>query len=453
MRSVLSKNRTIGILFIEGFVSVSLQMIMMRQLVPFVGSSVIVSSLVVGFFLASLAIGYAVGGRTKDNHIKRLVNNLCISAVILSIGLSYPVMDFIFKILNSLVNNPLIEISLYLLFFLSPIVFLLGQTVPILTNFYKSKTISEVAGDSFAINTIGSVLGSVITSLLFFNLFGMSVTILIDVALIGLVIFLLLDKDLYLKYLLIYTGVFLGAYVLNVDYERSNFNLTNAYNNYEVEELEYARYFKMNKSYSSGLFKDDTNWAYIEDIKNVLFSPNQMAMKDSDILILGAGGFTLSSSFDVPKNNYVYVDIDPDIKEVAERDFLKKEINGTFIAEDARVFVKKSKTKYDAILVDLYSNKMSIPWHLVTNEFIQDVKGASKENGVVIFNIGSEGFFGDEYSKTVYNTIHNNFDYCLVKALNTKGLTNVIYYCKNTEEEKRKMYIDDKSKPPFEELQ
>ena len=81
MKKVLSKRRTTFVLFLEGFVSVSLQMLMMRQLVPFIGSSVVVSSLVVGFFLGSLALGYAVGGRVKENHIAKLINNLTISSI------------------------------------------------------------------------------------------------------------------------------------------------------------------------------------------------------------------------------------------------------------------------------------------------------------------------------------------------------------------------------------
>lgn len=171
MREMLSKRRTTFILFLEGFVSVSLQMLMMRQLVPFIGSSVVVSSLVVGFFLASLSIGYAYGGRIKENHVQHLVKNLTISALLLAIGMSYPILDLSFEFLQEYIGNPLIEASIVLLFLLSPVVFLLGQTVPLLTNFYKSNSVSEVAGDSFAINTIGSVLGSIVTALLFFYFF------------------------------------------------------------------------------------------------------------------------------------------------------------------------------------------------------------------------------------------------------------------------------------------
>ena len=171
MKKILSKRRTTFVLFLEGFVSVSLQMLMMRQLVPFIGSSVVVSSLVVGFFLASLALGYTVGGRVKENHIAKLIKNLTISSILLGIGISYPTMDISFTYLSELINNPLIETSIVLTVFLAPAVFLLGQTVPLLTNFYKSSRVSEIAGDSFAINTVGSVLGSIITALFFFLLF------------------------------------------------------------------------------------------------------------------------------------------------------------------------------------------------------------------------------------------------------------------------------------------
>lgn len=455
MRKILSKNRTIGILFLEGFVSVSLQMIMMRQLVPFVGSSVIVSSLVIGFFLASLSLGYAVGGRKKDGHINKLVHNIFISAIILSAGLSYTVMDNIFIILNKYIDNSLIEVSLYLLVFLSPIVFLLGQTVPLLTNFYKSNSVSEVVGDSFAINTVGSVLGSVVTSLVFFNVFGMSVTILIDVLLLGSVLFILLEKECYFKYGMCYSVIIAFCYFLNVNYEKSKFVLTNAYNNYEVVEVRGGRYFIMNKGYSSGLMDTDENWYYIEKTKEFLFGAENLNIQNSDVLILGAGGFTLTYGDKIPNNNnYVYIDIDPDIQKVAEENFLKRKIKGNFTAEDARLFINKSKIKYDAIVVDLYANQLSIPWHLITKDFIKEVKDVTTENGVVVFNMVSDGFFGDKYTRTIYNTIKSEFDYCHSVPLGLKGVTNVLYICKNISEEynEKELFIDDKSRSPIDEI-
>jgi spermidine synthase len=457
VRDVLSKRRTTFILFLEGFVSVSLQMLMMRQLVPFVGSSVVVSSLVVGFFLGSLSLGYTMGGRVKENHVKHLVRNLMISAFILSICISYPVMEIAFVFLNETINNPLIEASVVLLFLLSPVVFLLGQTVPILTNFYKSNTVSEVAGDSFAINTVGSVLGSFVTGLVLFYYFGMAATIFIDVMLLGLVVFLLLDKKDYLVHGFIYLMILGIAFTLNIKYEKENFKLTNAYNNYEIVEENFGnqqtRIFKMNRSYSSAIINGNKGWQYTEYIKKILFTDYNLGYVNKDILILGAGGFTLSHKLELPKNNYTYVDIDPDIQEVAEKYLLESKINGDFVAVDARIFVTKSTKKYDAIIVDLYSNKSTIPWHVLTKEFVKNVKKTTKEDGIVIFNIISGGIFADEYGKNIYNTINSTFPYChSVPFFYTEGKSNIIYTCKNVFEKEKTVYVDDLSRSPLEEM-
>lgn len=453
MDNVLSKNRTILILFLEGFVSVSLQMVMMRQLVPFVGSSVIVSSLVVGIFLASLSFGYVYGGRVKTDHIKILSRNLIISAGIISLGASYLFMNFWFSFSNSIINNPILEISLYLLLFLAPIVFLLGQTVPILTNFYKSKNVSEITGDTLAINTIGSVLGSIVTAIVFFYFFGMGKTILIDIVLLGIVLFVLIDKKDYAKKGIVYIPLITFCYFVNVDYEEKSLTLTNSYNNYQVLQYPEGRYLIMNNSYASALMNDDSNWEYINKIKTIMFHDKEMYLENKDILVLGAGGFTLSYG-NVPKNNFTYVDIDPMVKEVAEKYFLQNNINGDFIAEDARLFVKKSDKKYDSILVDLYSSRHSIPWHLLTNEFFADIRSAAKKDGYVFFNIVANGRFDSKYTRAIHNTINNNFNYCHSSPLtyDNQEYVNIIYICKNVEEKESEIYVDNFSKSDLDEI-
>lgn len=452
----LSKNRTILILFLEGFVSVSLQILMMRQMTPFFGSSVVVSSLVIGVFLAALALGYSYGGRRDKNQISKLLNNIIIASVLISLGLSYEFMNLIFGILNVYINKPIIEISIYLILFLAPIIFLLGQTVPLLTNFFKEKTASQIAGDSFALNTVGSVLGSVITSIVFLYYFGVSKTIFLNVFLLGVVCFLLLKKNDYIYHFFIYALVLAFCYFLNVHKEKNNFLLTNAYNNYQVGYNSDGRYLFMNGSYSSAILKGNKNWPYINKSKEILFDKNNLNLKNSSILILGAGGFTLTQGDNIPENNYTYVDIDPEIQDVVEKYFLNEDINGTFVAEDARVFVNKSKIKYDAILVDLYASKTSIPWHLLNTEFMIALKNTMNEDGTILFNIISNGLFKDEYSRTIYNTINNIFNYChsMPYEINNTDKTNILYVCKNINEDiyKKSIYIDDIARSSIDEL-
>jgi spermidine synthase len=79
------------------------------------------------------------------------------------------------------------------------------------------------------------------------------------------------------------------------------------------------------------------------------------------VLVLGAGGFTLSHR--EPFNRYTYVDIDPR-SAIAETRFLKGPIRGDFVV-DARRYVRHER-RFDAVVVDVFSSHTSIPGHLVT---------------------------------------------------------------------------------------
>lgn len=51
-----------GILILEGFVTISVEILTIRQLIPFYGNSVIITSIIIGIFLLFLAFGYWRGG-------------------------------------------------------------------------------------------------------------------------------------------------------------------------------------------------------------------------------------------------------------------------------------------------------------------------------------------------------------------------------------------------------
>lgn len=67
------------IILIEGFVSISVEILAIRQLLPVAGGSVIVTSLIIGVFLLFLALGYKQGGKLHINPKKVLQTNFFIS--------------------------------------------------------------------------------------------------------------------------------------------------------------------------------------------------------------------------------------------------------------------------------------------------------------------------------------------------------------------------------------
>jgi predicted membrane-bound spermidine synthase len=453
MNNEMSHKKTLLILFIEGFTSVALQIFIMRQLVPFVGNSVVIMSFVVGIFLAALSAGYFAGGNHKENHIAILSRNLIISGFLIAIGFSYQVLDSSFSLLNSIFDNPLIEVGVFLSFALFPTIFLLGQTIPLLTNYLKEDSVSQITGVALSINTAGSVLGSTITSLIFFYYFGMAITLLINVMLIVLLILFVSNSKNILKNIVISIALMSVATLFNLKYENETFIATTNYGNYEIRNIENEKYnynlkaFVINKSYSSGIINNQYNFKYIEYLRKTIKDLN---FKNKEILVLGAGGFTISVND--KNNNYTYVDIDPQIKEIVESNFLKEKIEGEFIAEDARVYVKNTKKKYDLVIVDLFTNYISIPWHVTTKEFMTDVYNITNKKGSVFLNIIASKNFDTPYSKMIHNTITSTFDYCYsVPFMDAKadGM-NIEYICKVEEKEEKKIFIDNYSNAEYQ---
>lgn len=158
------------IILVEGFVTLSSEILTIRQLVPFVGNSVVVTSVIIGIFLLFLAYGYLAGGKHNKELEKKLRNNFIIASIFIGIGLSYPFLNVFFYFTKQLDINLIFSLVLYLLLVTSPLVYLLGQTVPITVNLIKSNiSKGEISGRVLHINTIGSFLGSTLTTVLLMN--------------------------------------------------------------------------------------------------------------------------------------------------------------------------------------------------------------------------------------------------------------------------------------------
>jgi predicted membrane-bound spermidine synthase len=116
------KGKTVLLLLLEGLASSGLQMITIRQTVPFVGSSVLSTSVIISCFLGALALGYYWGGQQAPERYNRsLVNNLLYSIALFGIGLSYVFVQFFFQSISDLtqglvlLSNPLVHLLIFCL--------------------------------------------------------------------------------------------------------------------------------------------------------------------------------------------------------------------------------------------------------------------------------------------------------------------------------------------------
>jgi len=448
--ATLKPNIIALILFIEGLISVSFQVIFIRQLTPFVGNDTTVIGLVIGIYLTALSLGYFKGGKNGGD-LEKLSDNMLFSAIWSGIFISTWVMSLWFVGGAGFLDVNYFLLSVYLLVGLFPIVYLLGHTIPIIVDLIKKDKASNVAGDSLGINTIGSVLGAVLTPILLFDIFGVALTIFICVCSL-IFLYLLLQystKGLQFKKVFFVLPFIALAYWLNVAKSNDIFVKTTAYANYAVSSYgdEYGNHssiMSLNSSAAS-VIENGHHTGYVRYLYN--FMVDQLGFVENDVLILGSGGFTFSMN-DETDNRYTYVDIDPRIKDIAEKFFLQNKIRGQFVAEDARQFVGNNPESYDAIFVDLFSHNVSMPWHVTTQEFVKKVSNGLRPEGYAMFNIIHEMGFNHPDNKRLHNTIESVFNYCFIVPLyNGKDIyANVVYICKKPDGELPEINIDNRQK-------
>jgi spermidine synthase len=236
------------------------------------------------------------------------------------------------------------------------------------------------------------------------------------------------------------------VYGINITFEKNLFSTTNNYGNFQVvkEDIDkhsYVKFFVINNLYHSCLNEKNQACPYIEVIKKLLF--NDLKITRKNILVLGAGGFTLSAE-NTFGNQFLYVDIDKNLPDIIRKAF-QPSIKGNFIADDARHFINTTTAHFDVIITDAY-NGIAVPPHLVTQEFFAELKSKLTENGIAVFNITAKPTLNDAYSKHIDNTIRSVFKNCMTVpvAYHNETISNIVYVCmKSINENNNGIYTDN----------
>jgi len=426
------------VIFIEGLCSLGAEIIALRRLVPHMGSSILITAPTIGFFLLALALGYASGAKVERDYARVVGRNFVVAALIAGVGLSGTATSALF----GLVRPAMLAYLVYMLVVLCPIAWLLGQTVPILTNLFRHERVGQASGTALYWSTLGSFLGATGLSLLVMQWLGVSAAvILVSFGLVLGSMVLNLGRKSWLL-----ANLAVMAMVAWINVPEPGVLADTAYAEYRVEPYlgkPNAQLFKVNQSGASLLEEGETTKfaPYIERIRSMI--KNELALNGKDVLVLGAGGFTLSHG--EPLNRYTYVDIDPAIKAVAETHFLKKPINGQFVAGDARNYVDTTDQRFAAIVIDVYSSHNSIPSHLATREFWAALRRPMQPGAVLVANLILDGRMESAYARNLLATIESVYGRCSVDVLDRlKPISNVIVACfQSSQARVETIYVDE----------
>lgn len=434
----LSRNKLIFLIFLNGYVSLSLELAVLRQLSFYVGSSAVITSIIMAIFLGFMSFGYFIGESNKisDKKISKILNiNFLIIAIMSVFAASFPLITQYFTWMYvGGITSGVLQTFIYSIIFLSMGPFLFGFNTTLLSR--QLHTINtNCTGNIMAWDTIGSVFGSIATTLLLMPFIGVNYTVVL-ITILSVIGAIMLRRNWWIYFVSIIT-ICISLFINSNAYQKSKFGIivNNANSTISVEKSDDLKILNMNGLPMSIYNKKNGDTAEYVRYLNNHFIYNMPDDRTYKILVLGAGGFTLGLKD--KQNEYTFVDIERTLKDVSEQHFLNKKLsaNKKFVVDDASQFLKNTKEQYDFILLDVYSNSYQVPESLITVEFMERLKSRIAPNGIIAMNMIVSPEFNDKYSRVFDNTFHRVFPYNTSRQVidwfnpwtKQDGASNVIY--------------------------
>lgn len=445
------------IIFLEGYIVLSSELILIRLLTPFVGNSIEVICIIISAVLVPLSLGYYYGGKYKPVYSKgkkitirrKLRKNFSTSLIFLALGLTYIfamiIFDIVFK--KSGINSIVLSTSLYTSLFIVYPVYLLGQTIPLITNYLAKKNLSSATGKVLFFSTIGSFIGSSASTLIFMPFLGVNITVIVTLSLLVFCVILISRHKISYNNFVIFTLLSL-AFAINSDDTLGKMDIILNDNHglikiHELNDGDNSKVISIDHSNSSKYTDNPSKeFPYIKWIhENLIDTLKDREGCPCDILSIGAGGFTLGKYDEI--NNYTYVDINHSLLEVFEKYLHKKplEENKKFVNKAARNFVRNIDKKYDLIILDVYSNPRTVPPQLITENFFLTLKDILKDDGIIVFNSIETPDFSNRYGRKIRNSFAKalpNYSRQIIQNFNPwdgkPAMANTLYlYFKKTD--------------------
>ncbi len=388
-----------------------LEMAGARLLAPYLGTSIVVWTALIGVILASLSLGYWLGGRAGDRNpsAPRLAGIILLaSGFVLTAGFVHA------KLLAGLASMgfglELGAVLAALLLFAVPSV-LLGMVSPYIIQVKlltykdaerKNRT-GSVMGRFFALSTIGSIVGTFLGGYVLISWLGTR-TILYAVAGTLAVASLLAaphKRRVPAVILLLHClGFSIWANVSGRN-PAEGLELDTRYSHIRVQEGHlYAgqglmRFLSTDPgSVQSGMFVDRPRELALEYTKHYALGWH-IRPDAKRFLMLGGGGYSVPKYLLAakPEATIDVVEIDPGITAAARKYFaVPDDARMRVYDEDARVFLNRAAAApepkaYGIIMGDTFTSSYNIPFHLGTVEAARRIHKLLDADGVFVCNI------------------------------------------------------------------
>lgn len=192
------------------------------------------------------------------------------------------------------------------------------------------------------------------------------------------------------------------------------FETESLFNHIKVTENSLGRFLKFDESYQAADIRLPQYQGGFPYIYYYYFAP-LFNTNIKRVLIAGLGNGKLAAEIleAFPQIEQIdIVELDYQVLEVARDYFDFKETSKIKVhIQDARIFIRNAKVKYDYIILDVFSQD-GLPYRLITDEFFKEVKNAMTPDGIFtanLFSLNEINSIKNYFLKTIINTMKENF--------------------------------------------
>lgn len=475
----VNKNKQVIIYYftalISGFCIMGIETSATRILSPYFGSTTLIWLIEISLIMICIGIGNYFGGKRADKLVKtrtceeRIVKNLLISFLfICTVPLTSKIVIMGSIILASEVQlGNIIMISSIIcsiVLFSVPLIFM-GTISPLLAKISITSLdeTGNVMGNLYLFNIFGSVLGTMIPTILIIPKIGVKRSFLLFGAVLAIIL-ILYSKKIKKNFLLnsiicvlwlcmsLYLSTTSLAFDKPVHEEESEYNYINVSQNDDGKLALKTNVFFGAQSIKVDKNKKKSGYYYDEFVKINNLLDDKVKHK---ILIIGYGTGTMSTLLHKNFDNFEVTGIEIDRNIVNLRELYFNKSDDKIIISDGRNYLNSTDEMYDLIILDVYQN-ISMPINLTTREFFEDCKAHLNRNGIIALNIGLGNSLNSNLVLALSGTLK-----CVcpnVYKYKTKSDNNVIVYGseKNLElslKEQNKNHLKDETKKLFKDSQ
>lgn len=443
-----------AVAFGTGLVVLGIEVTAFRIVAPFFGSSIFITTNLLGVILGALALGYWLGGRVADkqpDHVtsSRRLHLLLIGTAVL-VSVLPTVAPLLLGRLRDLVHGldwSLIVISLggsFLLFFIPFAI--LGMVSPWLVRLATRDVTASgrTAGSLFAWSTLGSLLGTFLPTLLLVPTLGTKRTILLLAALLALVGAVGLARRRWL----LPTAALVALIPLT---QPSYFSADASVITEREGATEYLRVVRDGSAPDARVHLEQDEGYGVHSVYDphtvltgmvfdwfalapALREPLPERAGKLDLGIIGLAGGTVARQYgawfgpegaDPHELSLSGVELDPETLTLARQYFGLDEVKPAVDASagDGRVWLNQQGS-FDVLVVDAF-RQLYIPPHISSREFIAEAAEHLAPGGVLVLNLNVVGD-GTLVERKLAGTIRDVFPYVL--AVHVPGSFNVLYF-------------------------